>query len=146
MTSRNFALVTGLAYTLVGLLGFLPGVLTSPPAGAPPVRVDAGYGYLLGLFPVNLLHTLVHLALGVWGLLVARNGAASRNYAASLAVIFGLLTVMGIVPGLNTVFGLIPLFGHDIWLHGLTAVAAAYFGFRETRIAERVRDRTRRAA
>jgi hypothetical protein len=64
----------------------------------------------------------------------------------SLAVIFGVLTVMGLIPGLNTVFGLIPLFGHDIWLHALTAIAAAYFGFRERRMAGELRDRTRRAA
>jgi hypothetical protein len=26
-------------------------------------------------------------------------------------------------------FGLVPLFSHDIWLHALTALGAAYFGF-----------------
>lgn len=38
--------------------------------------------------------------------------------------------VMGFIPVLNTTFGLIPLYGHDIGLHALIAIVAAYFGFR----------------
>jgi hypothetical protein len=26
-------------------------------------------------------------------------------------------------------FGYIPIFGNDVWLHGLTALIAAYFGY-----------------
>jgi hypothetical protein len=146
MTSRNFALVAGIVYVLVGILGFVPAVLTSPPADAPPLAVDQGYGYLFGLFPVNLVHTLVHLAVGVWGVVAARRFGTSRTYAQSLAVIFGVLTVMGVIPRLNTVFGLVPLFGHDIWLHAVTAVVAAYFGFSARERVSEIADRTRRAA
>ena len=145
MSTRNFAMVLGVIYVVVGVLGFVPPLLTSP-ADAPPLALDQAYGYLFGLFPVNILHSLVHLGVGVWGVLAARTLAAARTYAASVAVIFGVLTVMGFVPRLNTAFGFIPLFGHDVWLHALTAIVAAYFGFRETRIAGEIRDRTRRAA
>ena len=145
MNTRNFAMVAGIVYIVVGVLGFVPRLLTSP-ADAPPLTVNQAYGYLFGLFPVNILHSLVHLAVGVWGVLAASTLGAARTYAVSMAVIFGVLTVMGFVPGLNTVFGLIPLFGHDIWLHAVTAIVAAYFGFRETRMVGTVRDRTRRAA
>jgi hypothetical protein len=44
-------------------------------------------------------------------------------------VVYAVLTVAGLIPGLNTLFGLVPLFGHDIWLHALITIAAAYFGF-----------------
>jgi len=145
MTVRNFAMVLGVVYIVIGVLGFVPPLLTSP-ADAPPLAFDQAYGYLFGLFPVNILHSLVHLGVGIWGVVAARTFPAARTYAVSLAVIFGVLTVMGLIPGLNTVFGLIPLFGHDIWLHALTAIAAAYFGFRERRMAGELRDRTRRAA
>jgi hypothetical protein len=138
-------MVLGVVYIVIGVLGFVPPLLTSP-ADAPPLAVNQAYGYLFGLFPVNILHSLVHLGVGVWGVLAARTLGAARTYAASLAIIFGVLTVMGLVPRLNTVFGLIPLFGHDVWLHALTAIAGAYFGFRETRMAGELRDRTRRAA
>jgi hypothetical protein len=146
MSSRHFALVLGAIYTVVGILGFVPGVLTAPPAGAPPVRVDQAYGYLFGLFPVNVLHSLVHLGIGIWGLVASRRPSPSRDYARALAVIFGVLTIMGLIPGLRTVGGLIPLFGHDIWLHALTAIVAAYFGFGRSRIADVARDEQRRAA
>jgi hypothetical protein len=33
------------------------------------------------------------------------------------------------VPGLRTMFGIAPLFGHDVWLHALLAIGAAYFAF-----------------
>jgi hypothetical protein len=129
MATRYFALVAGIAYVLVGLLGFIPAAVQPTVDTDPALAVDSGYGYLLGLFPVNLLHNLVHLALGVWGLMAFREYTAARGYARALAVIYGLLTVMGLIPGLNTVFGLVPIFGHDIWLHALTAVIAAYFGW-----------------
>jgi hypothetical protein len=135
----------GVIYIVVGVLGFVPRLLTSP-ADAPPLAVNQAYGYLFGLFPVNILHSLVHVAIGVWGVFAARTVPAARTYAASTAIIFGVLTVMGFIPRLNTVFGLIPLFGHDVWLHALTAIVAAYFGFGESRLAEELRDRTRRAA
>ena len=129
MTTRNFALVLGIVYVLIGILGFLPFALQTPPAGALDLAVENLYGYLLGLFPVNILHTIVHLAIGIWGILAYRGFDSSRTFARAIAVIFGLLTVMGLIPGLNTTFGLIPLFSHDVWLHALTALAGAYFGF-----------------
>ena len=126
---RTFALVAGAAYVGAGVLGFLPGVTQPPPPGAPDLAVDAGYGTLFGLFPINVLHNVVHLAIGLWGLAASRAFGAARMYAKSLAIIYGVLALMGLVPGLNTTFGLVPIFGHDVWLHALTAASAAYFGW-----------------
>jgi hypothetical protein len=126
---QTFALAAGVAYLAVGVLGFIPGITQPPPASAPDLAVEAGYGYLLGLFPINVLHNLVHLAIGAWGAASYRSFDASRLYARGLAVLYGLLTILGLVPGLNTTLGLIPIFGHDVWLHALTAAAAAYFGW-----------------
>lgn len=129
MSTRRFALIFGIVYTAVGVLGFFPVFLAQPPADAPIPVVTLLYGYLIGLFPVNILHTLVHLAVGVWGIAAWRSMGGSVAYARSLAVIFAVLAVMGLFPGLNTVFGLVPLHGHDIWLHAGTAAIAAYFGW-----------------
>ena len=125
---RTFALILGIIYLLVGIAGFIPGLVQHHP-DLPPIAVDSLYGRLLGLFPVNVLHSIVHLLIGLWGLLSSRSLGASRLYGKGLAIIFGLLTILGLIPGLNTVFGLVPLFGHDVWLHALTAIVAAYFGF-----------------
>lgn len=134
MNTRTFALVFGIAYLGAGLLGLMPGLLTPLPADAPPTRFDVMQGELLGLFPVNMLHTTVHLAIGTWGLMAFMGWFGTRTYARSLAVLYGVLGVMGLVPGSNTMFGLTPLYGHDVWLHLGTAAVAAYFGFaaRET--------------
>ena len=62
-------------------------------------------------------------------MVAARRLGAAVTYARSVAIIYGVLTVMGLIPNLNTIFGLLPLHSHDIWLHALTALVAAYFGF-----------------
>jgi len=129
MTSRNFSQLTGMVFTLVGLLGFVPGLISSPPTDYPRLLVNEGYGLLLGLFPVNAIHNLVHLGIGITGWYSSRTMPAARLYARGLTMFYGGLAIIGLFPVLNTIFGLIPLFGHDIWLHAGTAAAAAYFGF-----------------
>ena len=129
MTTQRFAMFMGIVFLLVGVLGFVPGSTAPPPPQTPDLAVHAGYGYLLGLFPVNVLHNLVHLAIGIWGLTAYRTLTWARRFAQGLAIFYGMLAVMGLIPVLNTTFGLIPIFGHDVWLHAVTAIAAAYFGF-----------------
>ncbi|MEP0912762.1 DUF4383 domain-containing protein [Leptolyngbya sp. ST-U4] len=114
--------------------------MVATPGAAPQLAVNAGYGYLMGLFPINVLHNIVHLAVGFWGLLSYRRYSSARTYCRGLAIFYGLLTIMGFLPVLNTTFGLIPIFGHDIWLHAVTALIAAYFGFTRTRSASGLRD------
>jgi hypothetical protein len=129
--TSTFALIFGIAYLATGLLGLIPAMLVPPPADAPPTTFTMMYGYLLGLFPVNLLHTLVHLVIGAWGISAWSGRSSSVSFARSLAVLYGVLAVMGMLPMLNTTFGMIPVHGNDVWLHGFTALIAAYFGWRE---------------
>lgn len=129
MTVRNFALVFGIIYLAAGVLGFVPGILRPAPPEAPAVSITAFHGYVLGLFAVNVLHNLVHVAIGAWGIAAARTAVHARVYAKTLAIVYGALAVMGLIPALNTVFGLVPIHGHDVWLHAATALIAAWFGF-----------------
>ena len=129
MNILNFARIAGIAFILVGLAGFIPGLTQPPPPGAPDLAVETSYGTLFGLFPVNALHNLVHILLGAWGLAAARAFDSARMFARGTAIIYGVLALMGLVPGLNTMFGLTPLFSHDVWLHALLAAASAYFGW-----------------
>ena len=142
MGLRYFALIYGITFVIVGIAGFLPFLLTPYGAGDPNLAVEAGAGKLFGLFPVNILHNLVHLAFGIWGLVVWRSMPKSRTYAKAVAIIYAILVLMGFFPALRTTFGLIPLHGHDIWLHVLLAGGAAYFawGYRpETAVSDRPR-------
>ena len=127
MNVRTFALLFGIVFLLVGALGFVPGV--TAPHTHPGVTVTSGLGLLMGLFPVNVLHNVVHILFGVWGLLARGSVGAARGYARAVAIIYALLAIMGLIPGMDTTFGLVPLYGHDVWLHVLLAAVAAYFGF-----------------
>lgn len=138
MQTRYFALIFGIVYLLVGIAGFIPGLITPHTDATPNLTVDTLSGYLFGLFPVNILHTLVHLLIGLWGVVAYRSFSSSRTFAQTVAILFAVLTIMGLIPVLNTTFGLIPLFGHDVWLHALTALIAGYFGFMAPR-SERAR-------
>jgi hypothetical protein len=55
------------------------------------VAIDAFYGLILGLFPINVLHNIVHLVVGVAGVLSASRLAAARAYSRAVAVVFGVL-------------------------------------------------------
>ena len=105
---RTFALVFGIIYLLVGILGFVPG-LNQHHADLPPIAVDSFYGRLMGLFPVNILHNIVHLAIGLWGILASRGTDGARFFGKALAILYGLLAILGLIPGLNTMFGLVPI-------------------------------------
>jgi len=130
MNARYFALVFGFIYALVGLAGLVfPGMTVHHDIPPADLAFSGGFGYLFGLFPVNVLHNLVHLGLGVWGVIAGNTTRYAVQYARALAIIFAVLTLMGLIPALNVTFGLIPLYGHDVWLHALTAMIAAYFGF-----------------
>jgi hypothetical protein len=121
------ALVFGVVFALVGVLGFFP---SPPDPAAPPLTVAHGHGMLLGLFPVNTLHNIAHLLFGVLGIAAARGILMSaRAYFQMVAVAYALLVILGLIPATQTTFGLMPLWGNDVWLHALLAAAAAYFGF-----------------
>jgi len=130
MKTSTFALLAGIAYLGAGLLGFVPAMLIPPPPDAPPTSFGLHYGYLLGLFPMNIVLTALHLGMGVWGIAAWRGAANATTFARALTMLYGALAVMGMIPLLNTVFGWIPIHGNDVWLHAATSALAAYFGWR----------------
>ena len=127
--TRYFALVAGAAFMLAGIAGFIPYFTPHASPEAPHLIVDTSYGLLLGLFPVNIIHNLFHFVVGVMGLLAFRSYLSSLQFSRFLGIVLAILTIMGLIPALNTGFGLWPLYGHDIWLHGLEAVMGIYLGF-----------------
>lgn len=123
-TVQRVTQVFGILFILIAILGFVTsgGSMESDPAMAPK---------LLGLFPVNVLHNLVHLAFGVWGVLAARSWGGAKSYCQIAGIIYIVLAAMGLVA--PTTFGLIPIGGNDIWLHALLGVVLAGVGFTASR-------------
>jgi hypothetical protein len=124
--AQRFAQVFGAIYVLVGILGFVPPLLTGTLQGV----LGPFAGLLLGLFAVNWVHNVAHLAIGAAGLAVYRNHAASRTYALILGIAYLGLFLLGIFTGsVATLGGLLPLNGPDDVLHIATALLAfiAYF-------------------
>jgi hypothetical protein len=122
--AQTGALVFGVAFLLVGVMGFFVEGGTSMHAD-----MDTS-GRLLGLFPVNLLHNVVHLAFGVWGLMAARSHDGSKMYGKVSAVAYGSLVVLAFIS--PTLFGLVPIGSHDIWLHAVLAAGLAWIGWGAT--------------
>jgi hypothetical protein len=147
MTSRKFAQLIGILFLAVGSLGFIPGAVSNPhPNAVPGLFADGGYGVLLGLFPVNWIHNLVHLGIGIAGLSFARSMSEAIGFARGLTWFYGILAVMGVIPPLSMMFGLAPLHGWDVWLHGGTAAFAAYYGYGKRAQADEIAESYRRAA
>ena len=127
MNTRTFALIFGIVFLAAGVAGFVPALLQPPQGGA--IAPGAHHMLLLGIFPVNALHNIVHLAFGLWGLAASRAQGSALLYARGVAIIYAVLAVFAWIPGLDDLFGLVPLYGNDFWLHLLLAIVAAYFGW-----------------
>jgi len=134
MDTRRAALLFGIVFLAVGILGFVPGVNQMHHGDLANEHLTVGgpgHGNLLGLFHVNVLHNAVHLLFGVMGLVMSRTLPAARTYFRVVAVAYLLLTVMGLISAANmwNTFGFVPINGNDVWLHALLGIVGAYFGF-----------------
>ncbi len=144
---KRCALALGIIFTVIGIAGFIPD-LVSLPAGAVgasgPITADEipataganyaaaylrGFGYLFGLFPTNLLHNILHLAVGLFGLYSATGDRGAFNYNRFFAISYLGLAVLGLIPAANTLFGVMPIFGNNVWFNGVTGAIAAYYAF-----------------
>src|SRR2546423_3524131 len=105
-TVQIVALVFGAIYLVAGILGFFNHAL-------------------LGIFQVNLLHNLVHVAIGVGGLAAASSVANSRTFCQIAGGILLLLGLIGI--GVANPFGLLFIGGAHLSLHPLTRPGLAHF-------------------
>jgi hypothetical protein len=116
---QRVAQIFGVVFILVAIAGFIV------PGGTAMAHEPTAM--ILGLFPTNLLHNLVHLAFGVWGLAAARSFDGARAYARIAGIIYLVLACLGFVD--PTGFGLVPIGGNDIWLHALLGIVLAGVGF-----------------
>ncbi len=128
--ARTVAAVFGVVYVLVGVLGFLPGLVT----GDAPAGMESAEGSLLGIFPVNAVHNIVHLVIGAALLYGATGRDAAIGVLKVIGAVYILVGILGIVSANG--FGILPLGGTDIFLHigsGAIFLAAAFMDSGDTR-------------
>jgi hypothetical protein len=120
---RLVVLVLGAVYVLVGIVGFFDAFVTDEV----PANMPSADGQLLGIFPINDLHNIVHLVIGAV-LLVGATATDRALWAArGVGVVYLAVGVLGIFA--PDTFGLMPIGGADIVLHLGTAAVLLAVGF-----------------
>ncbi len=109
--AKKFVMILGVVFVLVALLGFI------------------GNGSVLGIFPVNGLHNIIHLLSGLLALYASSKGEdASMMYAKIFGAVYALVTILGfIAPAFidNLIMG----GAADNVLHLVLAVVLLWIGF-----------------
>lgn len=113
MYLTKVAIVFGIIFIAIGVLGFVPAVTPG--------------GLLAGIFEVDKLHNYVHLAVGIIALIAASKASYAKLFFQVFGVLFAAVTVAGFVRA------------GDLWfMHGnmadnyftlVIAVIALYLGF-----------------
>jgi hypothetical protein len=113
---KSAAILFGVVFLAVGVLGFVPGVTSNQ--------------MLLGIFHVNAAHNAVHLLSGAIALWTGLTSAAhARVYFRVFGVVYALVAVLGFYAGDGMLLGLISNNAPDTWLHVAIAVVALALGF-----------------
>ncbi len=114
------ALLTGVVFALVGILGFIPGITTK--YGDLSFAGHQSEAHLLGLFQISILHNVVHLLFGVAGIAAARTVGAARGFLIGGGVIYLVLAVYGFVISQNSPANFVPVNPADNLLHAVLGV------------------------
>jgi len=112
MTARIAAIVLGIVFVLVGLLGFF----NNP---------------VLGMFLVNPAHNLVHIISGVVLLAGAYSSLGSSLALKIIGIVYAIIAIIGffMVSADGMLLGFIAMNEGDKWLHVVLAVVILAAGF-----------------
>ncbi|HVE78598.1 MAG TPA: DUF4383 domain-containing protein [Gemmatimonadaceae bacterium] len=127
--AQRAAQIFGWGFILAGLAGFFAtGTSMESHSDLAP--------RLLGIWPVNMLHNVVHLALGIFGIMASKAHAAAKTYCVVAGVAY--LALMGLALIDHTTFGLMPIGNNDIWLHALFGIPLLLIGLASRRRTDTV--------
>ncbi|CAM3540400.1 DUF4383 domain-containing protein [Nocardioides zeicaulis] len=118
--------VVGVAFLLVGVLGFVPGITTH--YGSLAAAGHESHAELLGLFQVSVLHNVVHLLFAAAGLALARSASTARAFLVGGGAVYLVLWVYGLVVDHDSQANFVPLNSADNWLHLLLGLGMVGLG------------------
>ena len=114
MNTQNVAKWFGIVLLIIGILGFIPGVVS-------------GNGLLFGIFQVDVIHNIIHILAGFIGIEVAATLKGSKNYFKIFGIIFGLIAIVGFANNGGVLIMTMNM--ADNILNVVIALIALYYGF-----------------
>ena len=114
--SKKLAVVFGIVFVIVGILGFI----SNPIVGRPETNP---------IFVTDMLHDLVHIIIGVVLVIAGRKseGAASKSLKV-FGVVYLLLAVNGFLDS-EKLLGFVAANSNDTWLHLVLGIVLLAAGF-----------------
>src|SRR5690348_2025640 len=108
MGLKQFARVVGVILLLVGILGFF-------------------FENLFGLFHLGTVHSIVHAAFGIWGILASGQLASSKLFARVIGIVYLLIGIFGFFT--MNLFGIMDVGLSDNLLHLIVGALGLYAGY-----------------
>ncbi|MEO5646439.1 MAG: DUF4383 domain-containing protein [Candidatus Paceibacterota bacterium] len=116
MNTQQAAKWFGWIILAVGILGFIPGIVTPS-------------GLLLGIFSVDAMHNIIHILTGIVALASAGTLKGAKLYFKIFGIVYALVTILGLMSSNGMVLGMM-MNTADNLLHVVITLFALYFGFR----------------
>lgn len=113
MTAKNAAILFGVVFLLVGVLGYVPNPIVGP----------------TGIFATNSLHNVIHLLSGIALLAGAYTSLGSSMMLKIVGVVYGLVAVCGFFMVMDGMMLGVAINEADKWLHVGLAIAIIAAGF-----------------
>ena len=93
--AQTLALLFGVVFLGVGVLGFIPGITTN--LSDIQFAGNDSPSELLGIFQVSILHNIVHLLFGIAGVALSRTTESAKMYLLYSGVVYVALVVFGVL-------------------------------------------------
>jgi uncharacterized membrane protein YuzA (DUF378 family) len=126
-TVQSAALLVGIVFLAVGILGFVPGITTH--YGDLSFAGHNSSAKLLGIFQTSILQNIIHLLFGLAGIAMARTWEGARTFLIGGGVIYLVLFVYGLFAHGNTSANFVPVNSADNVLHVALGVGMGALGF-----------------
>ena len=119
---QTAALVVGVVFVIVGIAGFIPGITENAPGDFAGENSPAS---LLHVFQTGILHNLVHLALGIAGIVMSRRWDTAKTYLIGGGAVYLLLWLIGMFSAMDW----LPADVSDHWLHFVLGLGMVALGW-----------------
>ena len=138
--AQAIAVLFSLAFIVIGVAGFIPSLTTQSAdlANSGP----ASHSMLFDLFQVSVLHNVVHIALGVIGLMAASGPRMARLFLIVGGLAYLGLAAWGFMVDMASKDNFLPVNTNDNWLHVGLGAAMVILGLLSLRAGERTRTST----